>query len=180
MTLASELQRLRRFLDAWGHPAAVIGGIAVAARAHPRFTDDIDVVIAVPTGDRDRLLQVAATNGYAYDPKETATFMEGGLLRLWGPPGREGGIGVDLLFSDSPFMDKVLARATVLDADGTSLPVATAEDLILLKLEANRPADLEDAIAMKDALGEKLDRRYLRDQAEALGITDRVRAFVGI
>jgi hypothetical protein len=42
-------------------------------------------------------------------------------------------------------MDKVLARATVLEA-----------------------------------LGEKLDRRYLRDQTEALGITDRVRAFVGI
>ncbi len=179
MTFASELQRLRRFLDAWGHPAAVIGGVAIAARAHPRFTDDIDVVIAVSTEDRDRLLQVAVANGYGYDPKEAATFMEGGLLRLWGPPGRERGIGVDLLFSDSPFMEKVLARATVLDAVGTSLPVATVEDLILLKLEANRPADLEDVIAMKDAVGEKLDLRYLREQAEALGIAERVRAFVG-
>ena len=38
-----------------------------------------------------------------------------------------------------------------------------------MKIEANRPIDMDDAIGIKDAFAEKLDLAYLRGQADALG-----------
>lgn len=38
-----------------------------------------------------------------------------------------------------------------------------------MKIEANRPIDLDDVIAIKDAFGDRLDLVYVRAQADRLG-----------
>lgn len=68
---------------------------------------------------------------------------------------------------------ELLQRANRVHLHGIDLPVATVEDLLLLKLEANRHIDLDDAIAIKDAFGEALDRAYIDRWAKTLGIEDR-------
>jgi hypothetical protein len=42
-------------------------------------------------------------------------------------------------------------------------------DLLVMKLEANRPIDLDDVIAIKDAFGDRLDLAYVRAQADRRG-----------
>ncbi|MCC7534589.1 MAG: nucleotidyl transferase AbiEii/AbiGii toxin family protein [Deltaproteobacteria bacterium] len=169
-TLSEALARLARFATAWGHPYALVGGGAIVARVQPRLTTDLDLVIAVPEGGADALLALARIHGYAFDEQETRELLEGGLVRLWGPPSVNEGIGVDLMFVDSAFLEQVVERATPLDIAGATLQVASVEDLLLMKLEAGRPQDLDDAIAIKDAFGDRVDRAYLAAWARQLGI----------
>ncbi len=177
-SLVEAVVRLAGFVHAWGRPCALVGGAAIIARVQPRLTIDLDLVIVVPAGGSDAVLSLAREHGYDYDEQETREFIEGGLARLWGPPGTPDGVGVDLLFVDSPFLESVVVRATPVEIAGTSLPVASVEDLLLMKIEADRPHDLDDAIAIKDAFADQLDRDYVRRWAAALGIKARIDALL--
>jgi hypothetical protein len=61
------------------------------------------------------------------------------------------------------------------------VPVASPEDILVMKLLAGRPHDLEDARSMLRALGRSLDTRAVRTTLvqveEALGQSDLVPAF---
>lgn len=87
------------------------------------------------------------------------------------------GTKVDLLVADNAFFTGVLGRAEVMAVSGAQVPVATVENLVLLKLHANRPQDLDDAIALLDAHA-SVDTAHLRAQADAPGIGDRLTAFL--
>ena len=172
--LSSALRRLAAFLSEWGRPAALIGGMAVVVRVRPRFTDDIDAIVDVQKGALDDFLRLARRHGYAWLEGDRG-MMEEGLIPL---VDSASGAHVDLLVADNSFFMGVLGRAEVMEVSGAQIPVATVEDLILLKLDANRPQDLDDAIALLDAQ-ENVDEPYLRAQADAIGIGERVTAFLG-
>ncbi|MFZ5471178.1 MAG: nucleotidyl transferase AbiEii/AbiGii toxin family protein [Myxococcota bacterium] len=165
------------FLKDWGLPGALVGGAAIVARVRPRITEDLDLMLVVPENRRSELLAMAVRHGYSYDEKEATLLMEGGLVQLWGPPNKVDGIGLDILFVDSPFAQKVVERATEITAFGQRLSVASVEDLLLLKLEANRPEDIDDLLAIKDAFANSLDRKYLDEQALELGVADRLKVY---
>ncbi|MBI2895111.1 MAG: nucleotidyltransferase [Deltaproteobacteria bacterium] len=178
-TIAEALGRLARMLAEWASPAAVIGGIAIVARVRPRLTTDIDLVIAVTPDRIGELLSLARRHGWEHDPEETAELAAGGLARLWGPPSPSEGVGLDLLFVDSPFLVSVVSRATPVSLGGAELPVATVEDLLVMKLEAHRPEDLDDILAIKDAFAERLDLAYVRRNTDQLGISERLDLYFG-
>jgi len=166
-------------LAALGRPYAVIGGVAMIARARVRVTQDVDIVLAVGPEDVADVLRAAAAAGLEHDDDPTSReLFEAGLMRLFvGPKG--GGASADLIFADSPFLERVMTRATTVDLGIVALRVATVEDLLLLKLEANRPIDLDDAIALKDVHGGSLDREYVDARAGELGLTRAVAALLG-
>jgi len=169
-SLEQTLARLARFLTDWGHPFAIVGGVAVIARAQARVTFDVDVAITVPRGREGELLAAAEEHGFSYDADETRHLIDGGLVRL-AIPG--GGPGADLMFVDGPFLEELVARATPVAFGALSLPVATTEDLLLMKLESHRPRDIDDAFALLLAGGPALDRDALARRAQALGIGER-------
>lgn len=174
-TLPEAVARLARFTKELAKPYAIVGGVAVIARAFVRATKDVDLLVACPASEARALLDVAKRHGYGWDEVEVQDFLDAGLLRMWGPPSRREALGLDILLVDSPFNDEVVQRATVLDVLGTSVRVATPEDLLLMKVEANRPIDLDDAIAIKDAFANRLDLSYVRAQADKLGADVRRR-----
>lgn len=177
-TIVESLRRVQRFAEAWGRPYAVIGGIAVVARARPRTTQDVDLIIVATPDEGERLLQLARSSGFDFDEEETRAFLPGGLVRLWAPPSRAEGFGLDLLFADSDFLRQVIERASALDLGGVQMPIATVEDLLLLKLEAHRLEDLDDIIAIRDAFEGALDLGYLRSQAQTLGVETRLELYL--
>lgn len=168
-TLPEAVARLARFAEDLAKPCALIGGVAVIARVFVRATKDIDVLVSCPGSEARELLDVARRHGYGWDESDVQDFLDAGLLRMWGPPSRREGIGLDILLTDSPFDEDAVRRASVVEVLGTKIAVATPEDLLLMKLEANRPIDLEDVIAIKDAFGARLDLAYVRAQADRLG-----------
>ena len=162
-------------LEAWGKPGALIGGLAFVARVRPRFTDDIDLLLTVPQEQLEAFLDLAARRGFSFGKEDRQGFLDAGLLSMKSPLG----LSFDVLVADDPLLNSAVKRATPLDFGGVSIPVISIEDLLLLKLDANRYLDLDDAIAIKDAHGATLDRAYLAQLAEAVGIVDRLERLLG-
>ena len=168
-TLPEAVARMARFTKEMGKPCALVGGVAVIARVFVRATKDVDLLVSCPAAEARALLDVARRHGFAWEESEVQDFLDAGLMRMWGPPSRRDGIGLDILLTDSPFNEDVVRHATVVEVLGTSVRVATPEDLLLMKIEANRPIDLDDAIAIKEGFAGRLDLGYLREQADRLG-----------
>lgn len=85
-------------------------------------------------------------------------------------PAREAlGTIADLIVANEPLLEATIARAVLTSLGKVTLPIATLEDLVLLKLDANRPRDVEDVLSIKDAFGGTLDLAYARRQADAAG-----------
>jgi hypothetical protein len=156
-------------------PCALIGGVAVIARVFVRATKDVDLLVSCPVSDAPALLEVARRHGYGWEESDVDDFLQAGLLRMWGPPSRREGLGLDILLTDSPFNEDVIRRATIVEVLGTKVAVATPEDLLLMKLEANRAIDLDDAVAIKEAFASSLNLAYLQAQADRLGLDVRHR-----
>ncbi len=117
-----------------GSTFALIGGLAVSLRAEPRTTRDVDL---------------ARARGYS-----VAMVMEHestGLLstvRLHSPV--PGHIFLDLLFGSSGIEADLVARATILEVlPGLEAPVATAGDLVALKLLAQSAERLQDSMDLQ-------------------------------
>ena len=178
-TLPEALTRISHLCEAVRLPFALIGDMAMILRMRPRTTFDIDVVIAARRSDVDRILRAASEVGFSHDATPGARALaEEGLVQLRGPIAGET-FGADLIFADSAFLSRVVERATPVTIGGTTVPVATVEDLLLLKLEANRPIDLDDAIAVKDAFESSLDRGYLVEQSRALDLEGALASLLG-
>jgi hypothetical protein len=55
-----------------------------------------------------------------------------------------------------------------MDVGGSMVPVASAEDLLIMKVLAGRPRDQEDVQGIIDAQGDRLDWEYCLTTAQQL------------
>jgi hypothetical protein len=137
-----------------GHSWALVGGLAVSARAEPRFTRDIDLAVAV----RDDAMAEALVHGLTGSGYRVLSSIEqeaaGRLatVRLETPGEGPGGVVVDLLFASSGVEAEIVHGADVLEVlAGLRVPVARIGHLLALKLLSNsptRPQDLVDIVAL--------------------------------
>ncbi|MDX2015132.1 MAG: nucleotidyl transferase AbiEii/AbiGii toxin family protein [Myxococcaceae bacterium] len=130
---------------------ALVGGLAVSARAEPRFTRDVDLAVAVANdGEAERLIGELLGKGYrvAAQVDQEAT---GRLATVRTVPSGTS-ILCDLLFASSGIEPELVAHATSLTLfDGCSAPVASVGHLIAVKLLARSPRRLQDDLDL-DAL----------------------------
>jgi hypothetical protein len=138
----------------------VAGGVAVVLHGHPRFTADVDLVLALDSANVSAAMSALASLGYRprapvaaeefADPAVRRRWIEEkGLVvfSLWSPehPATE----VDI-FVDEPFpFDQAYARATVVDLGDVQVTVTGIPDLIELKRRSARSKDLEDIRALE-------------------------------
>jgi hypothetical protein len=154
-------------------PWFLFGAHAVSARGAPRATQDLDVTVECASPLRDRLAQVLLRNGFSHRFPEIADELlrRGAVLPLVHTP---TSMDVDVVFSGSGLEQLVLSRSELMEIDGVRVPVASATDLVVMKLIAGRGKDLEDArtlIAAGDvSLPEVED--LLTQMEEALGVSD--------
>jgi len=146
----------------------VVGGVAVVLHGHPRFTADLDLVVALDPENARAAIAALARLGYRpRAPVDGAQFAdpvarqrwidEKGLtvFTLWSPdhPATE----IDL-FVREPFpFDAAWSRATIADLGDVRVPVASLEDLVALKRAAGRPKDLEDVRVLEAIARERTD-----------------------
>ncbi len=123
----------------------VIGGQAVLLYGEPRLTKDIDITLGIGTDQYENILALTSRLGLKVlteNPKEfVKKTMVLPLLE------EQTGIRIDLIFSFSAYEQQAIARAksVVFDrAAGVSVQFASLEDLIIHKVIAGRPRDLED------------------------------------
>lgn len=153
------LARLAAALRRHDIPAMVIGGQAVLLYGEPRLTRDIDVTLGVGADRLPTILALLGEIPLRPLPESPEAFV-GETLVL--PALHEAtGVRVDLVFSFTPFELQAIARARTVVLAGEEVRFATAEDVIIHKIFAGRPRDLEDvASILRNQPG--LDRAYIR------------------
>lgn len=139
---------------------AVIGAYAVAAWGEIRATKDIDLLIE--ESDVSRLEKVLESEGFRYesrkgDPEDPINY----VLRVGAESG-EDFEEIDILAGIRGAPGGILERAQLVQLRNISVPVASPEDTIILKLLAGSMLDMEDIQSILRAQGDRLSRSLLR------------------
>lgn len=162
---ALERLRLRYF---------VTGSVATIYYGEPRFTNDIDVVVALPL---QRVLQFC----HAFPPPEFYLSEEAvrdavehhGQFNIIHPT---SGLKIDVMIpGDTPFNDSRFTRANrVKPSEDYDAWFAAAEDVILKKLEYYREGGsekhLRDIAGVLKISGDRVDLSYIASWAARLGL----------
>ena len=166
----SLLAELARALDAAGLPYMVFGGQAVLLHGEPRLTQDIDITLGADPSHLALALRATASAGLTPlvepDPFVAETYVLPCIEAATG-------IRVDLVFSNAGYERAAIARTVVACIGGEDVRFASVEDLLVQKIVAARPRDLEDArgvlVRHPDA-DMAYVRRWLAEFDAALGI----------
>lgn len=155
MNLVEEvLRRAQRDFAELGVEWALIGGLAVSARAETRFTRDVDVAVAVEHDQQaETLVRQLTARGYAVqtiiDHEVTGRLA---TVRLTAPI--DGSTFVDLLFASSGVEGELVAGAEDVElTPDLVIPVAGVPGLIVTKLlardDVTRAQDAGDLIGLR-------------------------------
>ena len=122
------------------------------------MTRDIDITLGVDVDEFDRVIAAMQATGFeplAVDAREFALRTK--VLPLMD---RQSGIRIDLIFSFSLYEQEAIRRARTVRIADTDVNYASIEDLIIHKMVAGRPRDLEDVrgILVRNSL---IDRTYI-------------------
>lgn len=150
--LEAALKATKDVLDEEERAYALIGGLAIAARATPRFTHDVDFALSCSDADAESLIRSFVRRGFTMDALlMTKSTNRIATVRLK-PPGSK--VLVDLLFDFTGIEDQIVGSAT--DAEvgrGFEMRVATIPHLIAMKLLAFRKKDIIDLEYLFGAAG---------------------------
>jgi predicted nucleotidyltransferase len=141
------LRQAAEDLDALGARWAVIGGLAVAFRAEPRFTKDVDLAVAVEDdAEAEGIVNRLQVRGYALASLVEQDYVNRlATARLVRPQAGTSSAFIDLLFANSGIEDEIVRRADRLEVlPDVFMPVASVGHLIVLKALAGRHQDLTD------------------------------------
>jgi predicted nucleotidyltransferase len=174
--LSQAAERIAGLFDARGIEYALMGGIAVRAYGIPRATYDIDFTAAIKRTELPSLLERAVSLGFMVPEP----YLKGWLDQVAGMPLlklrlsiNERGIDIDIFLAESEFQHSLMRRRRWLQINGYEAWLVSPEDLILLKLLANRPRDLADVGDVIFMQGQ-LDTNYMRRWAGRLDVADRL------
>jgi predicted nucleotidyltransferase len=152
------LAKLARTLDGAGISYMIIGGQAVLLHGEPRLTRDIDVTLGCDTTELERILSITG----AADLHPVVEKIEDFVRKTNVLPVRDSttGIRVDLIFSFTLYETEAIRRSITVRLGDTNVHFASIEDLIIHKLVAGRPRDLED---VRGVLSRRpvVDEKYL-------------------
>lgn len=149
------LRDVARALDQRSRRWALVGGLAVSARAEPRTTRDVDVAVDVADDlDAERLVADLGGAGFSVLATIEQTAKDRLATVRLAAPSLPGTI-VDLLFASSGIEGEVASAAERIDiTKHTRVPVATAGHLLALKVLSRdddaRPQDAHDIRRLLD------------------------------
>jgi hypothetical protein len=137
----------------------VIGGQAVLIYGEPRLTRDIDITLGVGPERLPALLALARSLSWRVLVDKPDEFVHRTFVLPLNDP--QSGIRIDLIFSFSSYERAAMDRVRRVSIGKANVRFAAPEDVIVLKIVAGRPRDLEDvrSILAKRA---NLDRAYIR------------------
>ena len=170
------LRRVLQLLDRHGIPYMLTGSVAASYHGRPRATHDADVVIDPDAERLDAFVEDLGAAGFYVDARGARLAFE--RRRQFNAIEMQSASKIDLIVrKDRPFSVTEFARRQRVDLSfATGVAVVSPEDAILSKLEwAKSSGDSERQI--RDAanvleMNPQLDRRYIEQWAEALGVDE--------
>ncbi len=152
------LARLGAALDRHSIPYMIIGGQAVLLYGEPRLTRDIDVTLGIDLSSLDTLLAVVEELSLAPVPPDVRTFVQKTMVLP--AVEEESGIRVDFILSFTPYEREAIARGKMIRLEDQEVRFASVEDVIIHKIFAGRPRDLED-VRLMIVRNRDIDREHI-------------------
>jgi predicted nucleotidyltransferase len=169
------LSKIGAILKRHNIPYMIIGGQAVLLYGEPRLTRDIDITLGVDTGYVDELLTVVRELSLKPIPENIKLFVQQTMVL----PALEKttGIRVDFIFSFTTYETEAIKRARKITILGQEVCFASSEDLIIHKIFAGRPRDIEDvrSIILKNP---DIDVQYIRSWLKEFDLSSEKKDFL--
>jgi hypothetical protein len=175
------LSRIGVSLKKHNLPYMVVGGQAVLLYGEPRLTRDIDITLGVDIDHLGEVLAMVQELNLKPLPKEIEPFARETMVLP--ALDEHTGIRVDFIFSYTPYETGAIKRARKIKIIDQEVNFTSPEDLIIHKVFAGRPRDIEDVrtVLLKNP---EVDKQYIRgwlkEFDEASKEKDFLKTFEGI
>jgi predicted nucleotidyltransferase len=159
------LRDMMRWLQDAKVDGMIIGGVAVALIGRVRMTRDLDLVVWVEAEAWSDFLRRGEKFGFVSRFSDPIEFAE--RNRIFAVRHAPSKITVDLSLAGLELEHEMIQAAQAIEIDDLVLPVATPEDLIVMKAYAERDQDLRDVegLVVKHS---PLNRKYLNKRAKQM------------
>ena len=146
--LNRDFKEFAELLNARGVDYLVVGGYALAAHGHPRYTGDIDFWVRPAPDNIARLLTVLGEFGFGSLGLTEGDFATDTVVQLGQPPRR-----IDLLTTiDGVAFDACFARCERVELAGVQLNIIGLDDFKINKRAVGRLKDLADLESLDEQL----------------------------
>ncbi|MFM8985917.1 MAG: nucleotidyl transferase AbiEii/AbiGii toxin family protein [Planctomycetia bacterium] len=158
---------------------AVVGGLALTAWRHARYTRDADVLVAIDHSRVTELVEALTAAGFSPRHVPPLRVIDGqGIVQFtFRPPEALLPFQFDVLLAAGDFQRAAVARAVAWPEPSGSLGirVVRADDLVVLKLLAGRIIDRADAAMLLRENRAEIDFSRLQDEVVRQGVTREYR-----
>lgn len=144
----------------------LIGGLAASIRGRIRTTEDLDLILLCNLDEAVALVESLRESGYSPLLDDYEKVARSALLIPL--IDRASGVQLDVAIGLSGFEKEVIERADPMILQGHEIFVATPEDLLVLKILAGRPQDLQDVKGIVEIHANQLDWEYCLATAKCL------------
>lgn len=163
---ASLLRDLSTALRNHGCRWYLFGAQAVTIWGRPRLTTDVDVTVRLDSGTIEDLMVTLMAAGFRLPEGVTDQFVR--TTRVLPLVHVSSGMPLDVVLAGPGLEDEFLARVIAVDIDDVAVPVISPEDLLITKVLAGRPKDLEDIRGVLYLRATALDLGYIRRTLTAI------------
>ena len=140
------LKRLAVALENAALPYMVFGGQAVLLYGEPRLTRDIDVTVGVDPSRPAPVLRVIEELQLRILVDDVGAFLQQTFVLPVVDP--KTNIRIDFVFSLTEYERQAIHRGKMVRLSGVDVRFVSLEDLIVMKVVAGRPRDLEDVASV--------------------------------
>jgi hypothetical protein len=152
----------------------LFGAQAVVIYGRPRFTEDVDVTVELGEVSTAELVANLKSSGFVLSEFADEEFVA--ATRVLPFTHEPSGMALDVVISGPGLEQLFIDEAVMTTIESLEVPVIRAEHLVVTKILAGRPKDLEDVAEILAARASELDldvvRGLLHDLEEALGQSD--------
>jgi len=156
----------------------LFGAQAATLWGRPRLTADVDITVEIRPDRMGEFLEAMKQQGFTlrFDDSEFVR-----LTRVFPFLHQRTGVPLDVVLAGPGLEEEFLDRAVEVDIEGATVPVISPEDLVVTKVLAGRPKDIEDVRGVLRERAGSLDlmriRETLRLLEEALAQSDLLPVF---
>lgn len=142
----------------------IVGGVAVNLHGYPRFTNDIDILLALDHANLETMARIMESMGYQQrlpisiqeledSDKVRRLVKEKGLVAYSFIHAKEPQFNIDVLVSESIDFEKFSVHTMKAEVWGLEIPVVSIDDLIAMKQHSDREKDVQDVVALLELKG---------------------------
>jgi hypothetical protein len=143
----------------------VFGAQALVLRGYPRATADLDVTVLLGAMPTSRLVTALGKRGFSPSFRDTAFVATTRVLPV---VHRATGFPVDIVLGGPGLEERFALTAERVRVGRLQVPVATATHLVVMKVLAGRPKDIEDAAALLAMQASQINAAELDELTKAL------------